>query len=267
LDEPRKNAKEKQNTIEILRGYFMKKYILLLLIAFILLLSFSINVQNVVADESDPCTVYGTVKDENGIAIEGAIVTVENLNTKEMNSDGKDTITGSPVPVIIDSDGVYTFELINLKSGYNDGDEIIVTAEKNGIIDNESTIIRAGSWGARVDITLGVEENQEKGLWYASLFNNWILIIPLVVIIAIILTVLLLKRRKGAKPKTEQIKGGMMGGENTKKVAEEEIVEAEEVVVYECPECSEEIEAEDNKCPNCGVEFAEMWNLSTPLPT
>lgn len=41
-------------------------------------------------------------------------------------------------------------------------------------------------------------------------------------------------------------------------------VKAEEVEVYECPICGEEIRPEDTKCPLCGVEFEEAEDQLSP---
>ena len=227
------------------------------LMIIIFILSFSVNIG---ANTTDPCTVYGTVKDENGLAVTGAVITVENLNTTEMNSIGNDTITGNPIPIAIDSNGVYTFELINLKNGYRTGDEIIVTAEKNGITGSNSIIINDGSWSAKSDITLGMVETQKKEQWYDSFSNPWILLFIMIMLNAVILTVLLLKRKKGPKQKDESNKNVLIGNLEKKEVIEgkynKQIVENESIA-YECPECTEHIKAEDIKCPTCGVQFAE----------
>jgi hypothetical protein len=179
-----------------------------------------------------------------------------------MNSEGNDTITGNLIPVTTDSDGVYTFELKNLKSGYRDGDEILITAEKEGIIGSNSIIISEGSWGSRADISLGIKETSAKEPLYASFCNNWILMMLLIVIIAVIFTALLLKRRKRTKPNTEHNIGPLLGEEVKNKETEEEHLiynaESEGAVGYECPECSVEINVEDTRCSNCGVGFVEM---------
>ena len=174
----------------------MKKFALLLTFL-VLTLLFCINVINVTADETNPCTIYGTVKDENGMVVGGTIITIENINSKERNSVSNDTIIGLPIQVITDSNGIYTFELINLKSGYSDGDEIIVTAEKDGIIGSKSIIVREGNWGVRADIILGIEENQKKETWYGSLSNIWMLLF----IMFLLVLILILTMFKRYKPK------------------------------------------------------------------
>jgi hypothetical protein len=269
----------------------MKKNALLLAIFSMILMSLSISAQSVVADYGDPYTIYGIVKDENGIVVAGAQITVENSNTKERSSVGGDTITGNPIPVTTDSDGIFSFELINLKNGFSNGDEIIVTAERDGLIGSESTIVDNGTWGANVDITMEIEEEpMEKDQWYASLSEPLTLLLLIALIIAVILILILLRRGKGTEPQGSlieepvmreetpeeeaeeepepehvgrQIEGAAMREETSKEVAEEEPEPdgqsslAEEGVVYECPECGDEIKAEDTKCSKCGVAFAE----------
>ncbi|UCG68153.1 MAG: hypothetical protein JSV09_10030 [Thermoplasmata archaeon] len=263
----------------------MKKQLVeLMLVMLILLVS-----TNTVAQETDPCTIYGTVRGENGIAMAGAMITVENVNTNEKSSVGDETITDSPLTVTTDSDGIYIFELINLKSGYSHGDEIVVTAERDGIIASESTIVDNGTWGANVDITLVTNgEPKDKDEWYASLSDPLTFLLLLALIIAIIIILILLKRRKGLEPESSLIEEPAMREKPLEKevmeepeseasqietpvarvvtsneVAEEEQEPdsesslAEETLSYECPECGHEIKEEDTSCANCGVSFAE----------
>ena len=263
----------------------MKKQLVeLMLVILILLVS-----TNAVSQETDPCTVYGTVRDENGMAVAGAIITVENVNTEEKSSIGEETITNSPITITTDSDGIYIFELINLKSGYSHGDEIVVTAERNGMIGSESTIVDNGTWGANVDITLVNDgKPKEKDEWYASLSDPLTFLLLLALIIAIIIILILLKRRKGSEPEgsligepamreeasEEEVMRGSepedsqieatVAREETSNEAYEEEQEpdresslVEEAVAYECPECGHEIKEEDTRCSNCGVAFEE----------
>jgi hypothetical protein len=173
----------------------IKKCIVLLLIVSILFISFTANLHCVLADETDPYTVYGIVTDENGMAISGVLISVKNLNTQETNIDGNDTITGNPILVTTDSEGKYTFELLNLKSGYSYGDEISVTTEQDGIKETKSIIISEGGWGTRVDITLGTGESKGKEQWYSSFSPIWILFI-IVLLVVLILIFAMFKRRK-----------------------------------------------------------------------
>lgn len=267
----------------------MRNNILFLAIPAIILISVSINVQNVVAQETDPYTIYGTVKDEKGVVVAGATITVENINTQEKNTVGNDTITGSAIQVITDTDGLYTFELINLENGYHDGDEILVTAEKNDMIGTNSINVNAGSWGSEVDIILGREEVQEKESWSDSFRDLWYLFLLLAVILAIILIAVLLRRKDKTEPEDRQYEpplireesseeltreepepdysGGLVEKEPepdySEEVTEEELEPAqqstiiEESVAYECPKCGHEIKEEDTSCSNCGVRFAE----------
>jgi hypothetical protein len=133
----------------------MKRFVQLLLI--LIIFSLLSNIENAAAGETDPYTIYGTVNDENGIAISGAIITITNENTNEKNSAGNDTITGNPIPVTSDSDGKYTFELTNLKSSYNYGDEVTVTVKIDNRMNSDSVTIKEGNWGSRVDMCLGDE--------------------------------------------------------------------------------------------------------------
>jgi hypothetical protein len=263
----------------------MKKQLVeLMLVVIILLVS-----TNAVSQETDPCTLYGTVRDENGKVVAGAVITVENVNTNEKSSIGEETITDGPITVTTDSDGIYMFELINLKSGYSHGDEIVVTAERDGKIGSESTIVDNGTWGANVDITLIADgEPGEKDEWYASFSDPLTLLLLLALIAAMIIILILLKRRKGPEPEgspieepavrdmasdeeameepeseDSQIETPVAREETSNEVYEEEqepdreSSPAEETVVYECPECGHEIKEEDTSCLNCGVSFAE----------
>jgi hypothetical protein len=160
-------------------------FTVLVLISSILFISLDVIVPSVSASETEPYTIYGTVKNGNGIVIEGAIVTVANLNTDEKSSDGNDTITGNPISLITDSDGKYTFDLLNLKSAYSDLDQIQVTAEKDNEVDQESIIVEASEWGARIDITLGDKENRENEQWFGGIS---IILLSIVIIILVILT-------------------------------------------------------------------------------
>jgi uncharacterized membrane protein len=217
---------------------------------------------NIGADQTDPYTVYGTVKDENGIAGIEAIITVENLNTNEISSNGEDTITGSPIPITIDSNGVYTFDLKNLNNGYRVGDEIKVTAEKDGMIGSKSAVVDVGTWGGKVDVSMGTEEVQAKESWFGGIPNLWLLHIILFVIICVIIILLMLKRKKGNGSKPEHGKNTFEGDDKQNEVTKEEHntqdFNDEEAMVYKCPECDNEINAQDIKCSNCGVMFENM---------
>jgi uncharacterized integral membrane protein len=172
----------------------LKKFVILLMLSLIFI-SFNDSMHFVLADETDPFTIYGTVLDENRVPISGASISLNNLNTQETNSNGNDTITGNPILVVTDSEGRYTFELLNLKNGYSNGDEILVSVEIDGISKSKSIRIYDGDWGARVDISLETGESQNKESWYGSLAPAWILLI-IVLIVIIILILAMFKKRK-----------------------------------------------------------------------
>jgi hypothetical protein len=174
--------------------FVLKKYIILLILS-MLFIAFNFRIQFVLADETDPYNIYGTIKDENRIPIEGVLITITNLNTQEANSNGNDTITGNPIIVVTDSEGRYTFEVLNLKSGYSIGDEIQVTVEQDGIIGSKSIIISEGDWGARIDIILVTGESQDNESWFGNTSNIWVLLIIVIFIVLIFLFYFFNKRK------------------------------------------------------------------------
>ena len=144
-----------------------------------ILLVFSIFVLALIAPTTtagiqDPYTICGTVYDTDGETIvSGATVVILNVDTGESNDVGAETITGSAITVTTDSSGKYTFELLNLKSGYTVGDTIRVTATKSGVSGSKSSTVTSGTWGAVVDVTLGVTEESESSWWDS--FIDWLL--------------------------------------------------------------------------------------------
>lgn len=231
-------------------GNSMKRGILLLSIALILLISVNMNAQ--IAAAQDPYTIYGTIKDENGVGVEGAAIVVENVNTNEKNTAGTDTITGSPIPVTTDSDGKYTFELLNLNSGYSTGDEILVSAEKEGVSDSKSSTVDGEGWGEEVDIALTFGDGEEdEEPFYVSFWWLWI------VILLIIIVVILLTRGRATVPKAEQTVGGVEADTEEAAPKKPDEKSAGAGMAFECPECGGELKADDAKCPTCGVEFSE----------
>lgn len=235
---------------------------LLLIICIFIILS---NTDSAAA-EIDPYTIYGTVKDENGAAIAEAVITVTNENTNEKNTAGNDTITGNPVPVTTDSDGKYTFELTNLKSTYNYGDKITVTAEIDGKINGDSVILKEGNWGSKVDIILGIKRKEDNG----SLFGYLSIILVLLLIGFFIALVVMVTKHKKQKPKDIQplpptVKknlpppppGWRLNKEkiSIKEQKGEEIKELKEETVFECPVCGCEIGIDTAICPRCKSEL------------
>lgn len=85
---------------------------------------------------SEPRYIAVHVVDEDGAIVNAATVTVENQRTGEDNldttrQDGNITVS-DPTVLQTDSYGNVTFIYGNLPSGYVDGDDLLVTATKNG---------------------------------------------------------------------------------------------------------------------------------------
>lgn len=148
----------------------MKKITSIIILMLLVLLFVNISAPVAVAQGgvgSDPYTICGTVYDEDGTTVvSGATMTIENLDNGEKNTVGSDTITGSAIAVTSDANGKYSFELLNLKSGYSTGDKIFVTASKSGVEGSKSHIVASGSWGAVVDVTLGEVEDDDEDEWW-----------------------------------------------------------------------------------------------------
>jgi len=120
----------------------------------------------------DPYTICGTVFDTDGeTVVANAVCVIKNLDTDEANNVGADTITGSAITVTTDSSGKYTFELINLNSGYSTGDNIKVTATKSGGTGSKTHTVTAGGWGAVVNVVLGEEEGTTATSWWDTLLG------------------------------------------------------------------------------------------------
>ena len=146
---------------------FAKKGIFVFLLVFLSIIVLSTS--NVSAGIQDPYTCAGNVYDKDGSAVSGATVVVKNLDTGEKNTVGADTITGSAITVTTDANGKYTFELINLNSGYSNGDKIKVTASKSGESGSKTHTVVAGNWGAVVDVTFG--ETDDDSNWWDSIVD------------------------------------------------------------------------------------------------
>ena len=76
-----------------------------------------------------PYPIPGHVYESDGSVVEGAKVTITNLNTSES------------IFVFTNSNGEYIIELLNLPSGYSIGDHIRVDAEKNTKTGHKSLIL------------------------------------------------------------------------------------------------------------------------------
>lgn len=109
---------------------------------------------------SDPYFVAGQVT-LDGEEVSGATIVIENLETEETNthdSDGDEK--DDPTIVTTNSNGTYIFQLLDYEDGFDDGDQIKVTATKGD--DTGSVTITVdvdGGAGTRdADIELAEEE-------------------------------------------------------------------------------------------------------------
>ena len=110
-----------------------RKFMIVVPILLILMLAVSAYANAGVGQ--DPYYVSGTVKDADGVAVSGATITIERVETGETNlknADGtaKTSATDPPrVDVTTNANGTYLFELLNMAS-FDDGDEFKITATK-----------------------------------------------------------------------------------------------------------------------------------------
>jgi len=119
----------------------------------------------------DPYPVSGTVTDGEGATIANATITVVNLETEE-------ELEGAT-----DGNGNYVVELINMPSGYNEGDEIEVTVTHGGLTGTGITTIDTSkdTPGSKVDLVLG----EDSGV--ASIFGQWWFWLLIIVVIGLVL--------------------------------------------------------------------------------
>jgi len=103
---------------------------------------------NVSAQTGAPHAIYGYVN-YNSSPFFGANVTAQNTRTGETISS--DNTTGS--------DGNYIVQLVNLPSGFEGGDEVLVTSSSNEYSGNKTVIVNASVGSQQVDnITLAAEK-------------------------------------------------------------------------------------------------------------
>ena len=101
-----------------------------------------------ISQPAPPHNIWGIIKDQYGNGINGANVTLTNQRTgdKLYTVSYYDPGTGN---------GSYMFDLSNLPSGWEDGDNITIQAYKEGVGYGEAWIIAdAGTGSQRLDITL-----------------------------------------------------------------------------------------------------------------
>ena len=99
----------------------MKKAIAFLMIFLLLGISQTVQAETITRE---PYHISGTVKDQNGNPIEGAVITIENLETGITNNKNPD---GSEITTL--DNGNYLYEVLDM-GPYSDGDRFKITATK-----------------------------------------------------------------------------------------------------------------------------------------
>ena len=89
-----------------------------------------------------PYAVYGVVKDSSGNPVDGALVTITY------------TRTGASGQVHTASDGTFYFALNSIVDSYNDGDQVDITASKNGAANTTTIYVDQSQGGSYVEMTL-----------------------------------------------------------------------------------------------------------------
>lgn len=133
-----------------------------------------------VAAFQDPHPIHGVLEDGDGNEISDVMVTATNLRTGESWED-RTSATGE-----------FSIELLNLPSGYSEGDEIEVTAEYDGEVASEIVTIHSGNLGTRVDLILGVPEGE-----LTAQMTSFLLLILVVIVVLVIILIIIVNREKG----------------------------------------------------------------------
>jgi len=152
--------------------------------ALMLLTVILLSVMPVMAESQDQYLVYGYVFDEDGAAVLGAVVTVENKRT------------GDTINTVSDGSGKYLVSLLDFESGYQDGDILIIEAEKADDSGSVSADVVEGEVGEKVDVTFGIaaaedeDEDEDRILGLDPAVFWLILILVVAVIIGVVLFVI-----------------------------------------------------------------------------
>lgn len=122
----------------------MKKIFAILGIFMLVALLFSVMPVNAESGTQDPYMLYGIVYDTNGDEVAGAVVTMKNERTKE------------EVSVLTDTNGKFLVNVLAFDDGYDNNDNILLTAEKGGESGSVRIAVVEGEMGDETDLTFGV---------------------------------------------------------------------------------------------------------------
>ena len=86
--------------------------------------------------------IHGKVEDANGDGLPNANITIRNTRTNEV-------LAGNA-----NATGWYSMELLELPSGYEDGDEIVVVATHGGLSTSTTITVNAEAVGSRADLKI-----------------------------------------------------------------------------------------------------------------
>jgi len=191
-------------------------------------------------------TVSGSVLDDNGTAVEGALVEL--------------ILEGATDPVATTNSGLDgSYEFLDVVPG-----NYTVRITEDGFIETSIDIEVAAGLDTPVGGTTLAPESEADDDDESFLAKYWwALVIAGVVILLIIIVVIVLMlkkkpedeeeedgRRRGRAPSDRAERASYGGG-----VGEDRDYEGEEG--SECPNCGEVVTDDEEDCPNCGVEFEE----------
>jgi len=125
----------------------------------------------------DPYAINGVVTDDAGNVVDGATVEIENLRTEE-------TLT-----TVTNEYGEYVVALNDMPSGFEDGDEIKVTATLGTDSGSESDEVDTTDFHTQIDVEISEEEDEDedRGLFLGLSWVWWlVIVIGIIVLVAII---------------------------------------------------------------------------------
>jgi RNase P subunit RPR2 len=170
----------------------------------------------------------GPIEDEDGKAIEGALVTI--------------TMNGKEFTGVTDSTGYATITVP--KADFVAGDiDVEVTKDKYDTIKFTGSVDANGTFTPPTDGIPDMKSSEKEEE------DDWTLIIIAIIIVIIVIVVLVAFATRSREAEEEEEEEEAEEGEE-----EEEEEEEEE---FECPDCGATVAPGETECPECGAEFEE----------